>query len=188
MRVGLFVPPLPLRSPHLCHDRVPDGRRQTVPIRDQLAECLVLPAMFRPATTDHVVTTCGASACGTWDAGAIPATRSVPERRMGPSTFPGCQSVGGAFLSSADAANKVEKTIETAQDVAKAEGGVAAAAGAETAKVAPQTPVPTAPLPGRMYVDHIELLFGPYPKPILAVQCPAPGAANGAATARNPVS
>jgi hypothetical protein len=37
---------------------------------------------------------------------------------------------------------------------------VAAAAGAETAKVAPQTPVPTAPLPGRMYVDHIELLSG----------------------------
>jgi len=37
---------------------------------------------------------------------------------MGPSTFPGCQNVGGAFLSSADAANNVETTIETAQDVA----------------------------------------------------------------------
>src|SRR5271157_6184794 len=46
-------------------------------------------------------------------------TPLVPEqqRRMGPSTFPGCQSVDGAILSSADAANKVEKTIETAQDV-----------------------------------------------------------------------
>jgi hypothetical protein len=53
-----------------------------------------------------------------------------------------------------------EKTIETAQDGAKAEGGVAAAAGAETAKVAPQTPVPTAPLPGRMYVDHVVLSSG----------------------------
>ncbi|MGC1717949.1 MAG: hypothetical protein WA746_03085 [Isosphaeraceae bacterium] len=79
---------------------------------------------------------------------------------MGPSTFPGCQSVGGAFLSSADAANKVEKIIEKAQDIVKAEGGVEAAAGAEAAKVAPQSPVPTAALPGRMHVDHIELLSG----------------------------
>jgi hypothetical protein len=49
---------------------------------------------------------------------------------MGPFTFPGCQIVGDAFLTSADAAYKVEKTRETAHDVVKLEGGVEAEAGA----------------------------------------------------------
>ena len=44
-----------------------------MPVSDQLAECLLLPAMFRPATYDQVVTACGTNTCGTWDAGAIPA-------------------------------------------------------------------------------------------------------------------
>ncbi len=48
-RVRARTPPLFLRSPHEFHDRVPDRRRQAVPACDQLAECLVLPAMFRPA-------------------------------------------------------------------------------------------------------------------------------------------
>ena len=45
-----------------------------MPVCDQLAECLVLPAMFRPATGRHVVTIFGTNACGIRDAGAIPAS------------------------------------------------------------------------------------------------------------------
>jgi hypothetical protein len=44
-----------------------------VPVRDEVIQCLVLPAMFRSATRRHVVTIFGANACGKWDAGAIPA-------------------------------------------------------------------------------------------------------------------
>jgi hypothetical protein len=59
--------------PHQFHDRVHDRKRQAVRIRDQLTECLVLPTMFRPATTRHVVTTLGANIYGNRAAGAIPA-------------------------------------------------------------------------------------------------------------------
>ncbi len=43
-------------GPHQIDDRVPDGRRQAMPVGDQLAECLVLPDMFRPATRGYVAT------------------------------------------------------------------------------------------------------------------------------------
>jgi len=63
-------------------DGDPDGKRQAVPVCDQLAECLGLPAMFRPATRDQVVTACGANACGIWDAGAIPAASTSYANRQ----------------------------------------------------------------------------------------------------------
>jgi hypothetical protein len=54
-------------------DLGPGGRCQAVPVRDQRTQCLLLPAMFRPGTRLYVVTAFGTSACGDWDAGAIPA-------------------------------------------------------------------------------------------------------------------
>ena len=50
-------------APHQFHDLVPDGRCQRVPVCDQLEECLVLPAHFRPATKRHVVTIIGEKRC-----------------------------------------------------------------------------------------------------------------------------
>jgi len=47
-QVGFSVPSLPLRSPHQCQDRVPDGRRQAVPVRDKLLECRVSADMVQP--------------------------------------------------------------------------------------------------------------------------------------------
>ncbi len=44
-----------------------------MPSGDQLPECLVLPAMFRPAIQSHFVNTIRTTSCGDWDAGAIPA-------------------------------------------------------------------------------------------------------------------
>ena len=53
-----------------------------MPNGDNLAECLVLPAMFRPATRRHVVTTYRAICCGNWDAGAIPAASTSYANRQ----------------------------------------------------------------------------------------------------------
>ena len=50
---------LRLASPHQFHDLFPEFWRQAVPKGDKLAECLVLPTMFRPGTSIHVVTTFG---------------------------------------------------------------------------------------------------------------------------------
>jgi hypothetical protein len=72
-RIDGVVPPLRFARPHQFHDRVHDRRRQEVPVCDQLAECIVLPAMFRPAIRRHVVTTFGTITYGNRDAGAIPA-------------------------------------------------------------------------------------------------------------------
>jgi len=54
-------------------DRVPDGRPQAVLVCDQLSECLIPPAMSRPATRGYVVTTFGTNTYGNRTAGAIPA-------------------------------------------------------------------------------------------------------------------
>src|SRR5271163_3527817 len=60
-------------GPQQIDDRGPDGRRQTVPVCDQLVECRTLPAHFRPGTSHHVVTTLRADNCGNRASGAIPA-------------------------------------------------------------------------------------------------------------------
>ena len=44
-------------APRKIHDGGPNGRRQAVPVRDQLTECLVLPASFRPAQTALFINT-----------------------------------------------------------------------------------------------------------------------------------
>jgi hypothetical protein len=72
---------LNLGRPHQFQDCVPDERRQAVPGCDQLAECLVLPAMFRPGTKRHAVTTYRANACENGDAGAIPAASTTFHKR-----------------------------------------------------------------------------------------------------------
>ena len=57
------------------HARSPDGRRQAVPVCDQLTDCLILPAIFRPALWLQVIITIGVESCGNWDAGAVPASQ-----------------------------------------------------------------------------------------------------------------
>jgi hypothetical protein len=44
-------------APQQIHNRASDGRCHAVPARDQIVECLILPARFRPATRFCVVTT-----------------------------------------------------------------------------------------------------------------------------------
>jgi hypothetical protein len=58
-------------APGEIDDGGPDGRRQTVPRCDELTECLLLPAHFRPATRCHVVTAFGANVYGNRAEGAI---------------------------------------------------------------------------------------------------------------------
>ena len=48
-----------------------------MPVCDQLVECLILPAMFRPATKCRVVTTFRASLYVNKAAGAIPAASTL---------------------------------------------------------------------------------------------------------------
>ncbi len=60
-------------APGQIHDGGLDGRRQAVPVCDQLAECLVLPAHFRPAQGTLAITSLGFSVCVRLTAGAIPA-------------------------------------------------------------------------------------------------------------------
>jgi hypothetical protein len=72
-------PPLrELAATRKFQDGDPDGRRQAVPRCDELTECLLLPAHFRPATNRRVVTAFRANCYVNRAAGAIPAARSVP--------------------------------------------------------------------------------------------------------------
>jgi len=50
-----------------------------MPSCDKFPECLVLPAMFRPASRVRVVTAFGANTYGNLDAGAIPAASTFSE-------------------------------------------------------------------------------------------------------------
>ncbi len=62
-----------LARPQQSHDPLSDIWCQTVPVCDELAECLVLPAMFRPSHRALSITAFGITICGKRDAGAIPA-------------------------------------------------------------------------------------------------------------------
>ena len=67
------MPPLSLRRPQQFYDRVPDRRRQAMPLCDEFPECRAVPTPFRQPLGAVFTNAIRKTICVKWDAGAIPA-------------------------------------------------------------------------------------------------------------------